>query len=173
MGNETKTAGDIPNIQSVSEPQTLSTGETKASIHAQNVVDANGIQEVFAVIKPPNYSSGSPDNPVTDLPTINLTPVGGNNYSVTYSGFTSEGVYNVTIFARDRKAVLSLPYQTSVTVESSSLPQSPECGGDNVTISNTEFGADARYKCKFTQSITLGDGVKVKQGATMIFRIEK
>ena len=116
LGNETKTAGDIPQIESVSQPQTLAEGETSAFIHAQNVVDTNGIQEVFAVITPPDYSSGSPDNPVTDLPTINLTSVGNNNYSGTYNGFTVEGVYNVAVFARDGKGVLSLPYQTSVTV---------------------------------------------------------
>ena len=56
LGNETKTAGDIPRIESVSPAQTLTGGETSAIIYAQNVVDADGIQEVFAVIKPPDYS---------------------------------------------------------------------------------------------------------------------
>ena len=117
LGNETKTAGDIPQIQSVSQPRTLAEGETSAFIHAQNVVDTNGIQEVFAVIKPPDYDeSGDPDKPVTDLPTINLAAVGNNSYSGMYNGFTVGGVYNVAIFARDGKGVLSLPYQTSVTV---------------------------------------------------------
>ena len=116
IGNETKTAGDIPSIQDVSAPQTLPMGETSAFIQAKNVVDADGIQEVFAMVKPPNYSSGSPDNPVTDLPNISLISVGNDDYSGSYEGFTSEGVYNVAIFARDRKGILSLPYQTSVTV---------------------------------------------------------
>ncbi len=116
IGNETKTATDIPSIQTVSAPQALSAGDTSAFIHAQNVVDADGIQEVFAVIKPPDYSSGSSDNPVTDLPTITLTSVGNNSYSGTYDGFTSQGVYSVTVFARDGEGILSLPYQTSVTV---------------------------------------------------------
>ncbi len=116
IGNETKTAGDIPSIQDVSAPQTLLGGETSAFIQAKNVVDADGIQEVFAVIKAPNYSSGSPDNPVTDLPTINLIAVGNDCYSGTYNGFTTQGIYNVAVFARDRKGILSLPYQTSVTV---------------------------------------------------------
>ena len=116
LGNETKTAGDIPRIESVSPAQTLAEGETSAFIHAQNVVDANGIQEVFAVIKPPDYSSADPGKPVTDLPTINLASVGNNSYSGMYNGFTEGGVYNVAVFARDGKGVLSLPYQTSVTV---------------------------------------------------------
>jgi len=116
LGNETKTAGDIPRIESVSPAQTLAEGETSALIYAQNVVDADGIQEVFAVIKPPNYSSGSSDKPVTDLPTVNLTDIGNKTYSVMYNGFTVEGVYNIAVFARDGKGSLSLPVQTSVTV---------------------------------------------------------
>jgi DNA-binding beta-propeller fold protein YncE len=116
VGTETAYADDMPAIESVSSPQVLNEGETSAAIYAQNVIDADGIQEVFAVIKPPNYSSGSSDNPVTDLPTINLAAVGNNSYSGMYNGFTVRGVYNVAIFARDGKGVLSLPYQTSVTV---------------------------------------------------------
>ena len=122
LGNETKTAGDIPRIESVSPAQTLAEGKTSAPIYAQNVVDADGIQEVFAVIKPPNYSSGSPDKPVTDLPTFNLSAVGSNRYEGTYTGFTVAGIYNIAIFARDRKGVLSIPIQTTVTVTSGCLP---------------------------------------------------
>lgn len=116
LGNETKTGGDILRIESVSPAQTLAEGETSALIYDQNVVGADGIQEVFAVIKPPNYSSGSPDKPVTDLPTINLTAIGNNTYSGMYNGFTVEGDFNVAVFARDGKGILSLPVQTSVTV---------------------------------------------------------
>jgi len=116
VGTETAYANDIPAIEHVSSPQVLNEGEASAVISAQNVVDADGIQEVFAVIKPPDYSSDDPDIPVTDLPTINLTAIGNNTYSGMYDGFTVEGVYNVAVFARDGKGVLSLPYQTSVTV---------------------------------------------------------
>ena len=97
-------------------------GETSGLIYAQNVVDSDGIHEVFAVIKPPDYGNGSSDKPVTDLPTINLTAIGNNSYSGMYSGFTVEGVYNVAVFAQDGKGVLSLPVQTSVTV-----PTSTDC----------------------------------------------
>ena len=73
------------------------------------------------MIKPPNYSSGSPDKPVTDLPTFNLSAVGSNRYEGTYTGFTVAGIYNIAIFARDRKGVLSLPVQTTVTVTNGCL----------------------------------------------------
>ena len=119
VGIETAYADDIPAIESVSSPQVLIEGDTSATIYAQNVIDADGIQEVFAVIRPPDYGSGSSDEPVTNLPTINLKFVGNNRYEGNYDGFTVEGVYNVAVFARDGKGTLSLPVQTSVTVPSS------------------------------------------------------
>jgi len=79
-----------------------------------------GIQEVFAVIKPPDYSTGTPDTPVTDLPTIDLISVGNSRYEGTYTNFTSSGTYNIAVFAMDRKGVLSLPVQTTVTVTTAS-----------------------------------------------------
>ena len=120
LGNETKTFGDIPRIESVSPDHTLAEGETSALIYAQNVVDADGIQEVFAVIKPPDYGSGSSDEPVTNLHTPNLKSVGNNRYEGNYDGFTVEGVYNIAVFARDGKGILSLPVTTSVTVPTTS-----------------------------------------------------
>jgi len=114
IGNETKSAGDIPTIGSVSPGQTLD-GEISALIYADNVIDADGISRVRAVITPPGYSSSSPDNPVTDLPTFDLNPVGDNRYEGVYI-FTSGGTYNIAIFAYDREGMLSLPKATTVTV---------------------------------------------------------
>ncbi len=51
------------------------------------------------------------------------------------------------------------------------LPPCPDCGGEDVTVSNKEFEASTRCECTATKSITLKENVKVKQGATMIFRI--
>jgi len=115
IGNETKSAGDIPTIGSVSPAQTLD-GKTSALIYAQDVTDADGISRVWAVITPPGYSSGSPDNPVTDLPTFDLSPVGDDRYEGTYNNFISGGTYNIAIFAFDRGGAISLPRATKVTV---------------------------------------------------------
>ena len=115
VGDEIKTANDIPKIGSVSPGQALSEDETQALIYGENVVDADGIQEVFAVIKPPDYTTGSPDNPVTDLPTVTLTSVGNGRYEGIYDNFISTGTYNIAVFARDAKGTLSLPVQTTVT----------------------------------------------------------
>lgn len=119
VGLEKAPAGEIPRIQAVCAAQTLPEGVTEASIYAQNV-EGEGISEVFAVIKPPNYVSGSPDNPVMDLPKIQLSPM-GNRYQGTYQEFTAAGTYNIAIFAKDEKGFLSLPVQTTVTTYSPCL----------------------------------------------------
>lgn len=55
----------------------------------------------------------------------------------------------------------------------SSLPPCSQCGGYDVKISDKEFDAKTRCECKATNSITLGEGVKINQGANMDFKIEK
>ena len=120
VGNESKSAGDVPVIGMVSPAQTLS-GATSATLYAEQVIDADGISRVWAVITPPGYSSGSTETPVTDLPTIDLNSVGNNRYEATYTNFTSSGTYNIAVFAMDRKGVLSLPVQTIVSTTSNCL----------------------------------------------------
>ena len=107
-------AGDDPIIGSVSPVQTLS-GETSATIWAKDVTSTGTIDKVWAVITPPNYLSGS-NSPVTDLPTLDLTSLGNNQYEGTYADFTLSGTYNIAVFAMDTKGTLSLPIQTTVTV---------------------------------------------------------
>ncbi|MEA2013788.1 MAG: DUF1566 domain-containing protein [Thermodesulfobacteriota bacterium] len=113
IGNEMRVAGDIPCIGSVSPAQTLE-GETSVLIYANDVFDLDGISRVWAIITPPNCLSSSPDDPVTDLPTIDLTPIGNNRYETTYSRFTNTGTYNIAIFAADVTDAFSLPKQTTV-----------------------------------------------------------
>jgi sugar lactone lactonase YvrE len=113
IGNETLSAGDIPVIGSVSPEQTLE-GETSALIYAEDVIDANGISRVWAVITPPGYSPGSLDSPVTDLPVLDLGIVGDNCYEGTYDGFTEEGSYSIAIYASDGYGVISFPMPTEV-----------------------------------------------------------
>ena len=120
IGNEIKSAGDVPVIGEVSPAQSLA-GATTTSLYADQVIDADGISRVWAVITPPGYSPGTPDTPVTDLPTIDLNSVGNNRYEATYTSFTSSGTYNIAVFAMDRKSVLSLPVQTTVTTSSNCL----------------------------------------------------
>ncbi|MCP4690906.1 MAG: hypothetical protein GY859_22835, partial [Desulfobacterales bacterium] len=67
--------GDMPYIGEISPWQVLNNTST-ALIYAEDVVDADGIDRVWMVVTPPDYIPSSPDDPITDLPTIDLNPVG-------------------------------------------------------------------------------------------------
>ena len=114
IGNETLSAGDIPVIGNVSSAQTLDDGDTSALIWADDVIDTNGISRVWAVITPPDFSSDSPDSPVTDLPVLDLTSAGDNRYEGTYNDFSASGDYTIAIFAMDAYGNISMPVATSV-----------------------------------------------------------
>jgi len=113
IGNGVLSADDIPVIGSISDTTTLN-GETQATIFADNIIDANGISKVWAVITPPDYGTADPSEPVLILPEIQLTKTSGNSYEGTYKGFDKKGTYNVAVFARDGNGTLSIPKSTSV-----------------------------------------------------------
>ena len=110
-----ETAGDIPFIGKVSPEKTLENG-TSALIYASELISLDEVDRVWAVITPPGYSGGSLDEPVTDIPLIDLNPVGNNRYQATYSDFDTPGTYNISVFASNSDGILSLPKQTTVTV---------------------------------------------------------
>ncbi len=114
VGNGILFAGDIPVIGGVSPDQSLA-GEISARLYARDVIDADGVSRVWAVITPSNYDPGSPDTPVTDLPLLDFTNVGGNRYEAYYNEFGVVGIYNIAIYAADRKGVMGIPLNTRVT----------------------------------------------------------
>jgi len=93
----------------------LSLGDSTL-IYADKVIDSNGISRVWAVVTPPDYTAGSPDIPVTDLPSIELTPVGNDRFEARYNHFSSSGTYNIAVFALDGRSVISLPKTTKIHV---------------------------------------------------------
>lgn len=114
IGRGTVSAGDLPAIQKISLlPRDLD-GEETARIYADNVIDADGIRRVWAVITPPDFLPGPPENPVMHLPDVELKPVDGNGYQGEYSGFTAKGRYHVAVYAEDRLGNISLPSSTTV-----------------------------------------------------------
>jgi hypothetical protein len=138
--------GDIPVIGSISPARTLD-GETSALIYAENVIDADGISRVWAVITPPDYSPNSPDNPVIDLPILDLTLKGDNRYEGTYSNFTSTGAYTIAIFASDNKGALSMPKATTVTVPQGSEPDNYEEDDTFTQATVIDLNGDPQSHC--------------------------
>ena len=116
IGNGTEIYGSAPKIGIVSPAQTIS-GTNSAPLFADDVTDADGIARVWAVLRPPDYNQGSSDNPVQELPSIDLMPLGGNRYEATYDNFNIAGTYQIAVYALDRIGNTSIPKLTTVSVE--------------------------------------------------------
>ena len=116
---------DLPVI-GVSQPMTLVDGTGRALVEAQTVADNDGIDRVWATIISPDYSSGSSDIPITELPEIDLKPVEtgeGTSYQAWYDNFTESGAYRVTFYARDKKGNNANPVTTLFVTEQTFLPK--------------------------------------------------
>jgi len=117
IGNHTAHTGDVPIITAISPSQNLD-GTNSALLFAENVLATSGIARVWAVIRPPDYNQGSSDNPVQELPWIDLQATGSipERYAATYPHFNIDGTYHVAVYARDRSGGTSMPTLTTVTV---------------------------------------------------------
>ncbi|MBI2435815.1 MAG: hypothetical protein HYV26_23410, partial [Candidatus Hydrogenedentes bacterium] len=122
IGNGTVIQGEAPRFEGeppVSPEQTI-LGTSTATLWADPVTDADGIARVWAVLRPPNLQAPSPDNPVQELPSFDLQAVEGipGRYQASYDKFTSAGLYQIAIYARDRIGNTAVPQVTSVAVDS-------------------------------------------------------
>ncbi len=107
--------GDVPTIGSISPAQTI-IDTNSALLYADAVTDSDGIARVWAVIRPPNYTQSSSSNPVNELPSVDLMPVGNDRWEATWDGFSIPGTYHLAIYARDRIGNSSVPLITTVSV---------------------------------------------------------
>ncbi|MFK7958592.1 MAG: 6-bladed beta-propeller, partial [Lysobacterales bacterium] len=115
IGSDILLQGDAPSIQGLTAPQVVDSGNT-ATLSA-TVLDPDGVQRVWAILRPPGFIPASPDNPVEDLPTIDLTPMGGDEFSVTAAVFSVPGTYNIAVYATDNLGNATNATLTSVTVD--------------------------------------------------------
>ena len=106
IGVTTVAGQDIPQIASIASNQTLS-GNTAATVWADEVTASYPIDRVWCVVVPPNHNP-DPDNPVVDLPEIELYSV-GSQYQASYQGFTEPGTYKIIYYASDVLGGVSLP----------------------------------------------------------------
>ncbi|MEM7708104.1 MAG: NHL repeat-containing protein [Pseudomonadota bacterium] len=115
IGNGTQIFGEVPEIGSVSvSPPSGSS----ATVDATNVTDGDGIGRVWMVLRPPGFNPGSPDNPVQDLPTVELArDPGTDNFSASFNGFTSEGTYQLTVYAQDAVGNTAVPQVAFLTID--------------------------------------------------------
>ncbi len=119
IGNGTVVRGDAPLIERVVPDQTITNTHT-ALLYASGVTDDDGIDRVWAMIRPPDYNPGDPGIPVLDMPSAELTPAEGEDhrYEGVYEDFNQTGDYQIAVYARDRDGNTSVPKLTTVSVES-------------------------------------------------------
>jgi len=118
ISDENLLGNDMPVIGNLSPPQTL-VGTNAALLYAENVSDANDIQNVWAVIIPPDCcSDDSPDTPIIPE-SIELTSAGNGRYEATYEGFTKCGTYTISVHAVDTEELPGVIEQTTVTRKAS------------------------------------------------------
>ncbi len=144
LGKEIVSGYTVPSIGRISSPIELY-NETSFLIFAEDVVDIDGIRRVWATILPPDFNSGSADNPVTSLPFIELNAVGGNRYEGVYDNFTSEGAYHISVFATDLAGNISLPKATTVTHNCALLDSSFKFSLPCMDFQGYTFGITFKY----------------------------
>ncbi len=99
-----------PEILNVSaNPEILLNQETSSTLSASGVTAVNELSRVWGRIIPPAENYVSLSAPVVVLPTIKLLDQNNGTYQNTYEEFTSQGIYNIYVYAKDRKDFQSLP----------------------------------------------------------------
>ncbi len=118
IGEGNGIGGNLPYIEEVGCDKSILNGQEPSksvTIWANNIIDEDGISEVWAIITPPSFDPGPPDEPITDLPSVKLTDADKNGiYEGAYDCFTQKGIYKIDIYAIDAKGFYSLPRETTV-----------------------------------------------------------
>jgi len=129
IGKGKLSAGTIPHIGDITPSGELEPGLSSHTIYAENVTDDGDIKRVWAVIIEPGYTIGTSDDPILELPTLNLKRVGtSNRYEAVYNGFITPGTYNISVYAEDQENMIADPETTAITVPGSDPEPEPVPG---------------------------------------------
>ena len=140
IGRGAVAASVPPELQAVSPPQTLN-GETSAVIEVGSITALNPITRVWAVMVPPNFRSRAAGEPITELPSFELTDTNGDGrYAATYTQFTKNGTYKIQLYARDNQGVISIPTQTRVIQTQGEVVANEVPVAENATYNILEDG---------------------------------
>lgn len=107
---------DAPYIYDYLPPQVIHS-ETSLEIWAgvAQALEGTPVRRVWAVITPPDFEPGSPDTPISELPALELTDDdGGGKYTGTYTNFSQNGIYAITICAENESGAFALFRNTVV-----------------------------------------------------------
>ncbi|MBF0450139.1 MAG: hypothetical protein HQK75_05515 [Candidatus Magnetomorum sp.] len=134
FGNATDSHEETLQMLRVSSPQTL-TQETSAILMAEVISEKNEIQNVWAVIRRPDYQTG-----VSETIDIQLSYVNDNRYEAVYQGFETPGTYLIAFYAKDENGNICIPQFSTVNVDSPMLRRAILIVGESAdTELNTFF----------------------------------
>ncbi|MFX1494672.1 MAG: carboxypeptidase-like regulatory domain-containing protein, partial [Promethearchaeota archaeon] len=106
-----------PNTIKVNQPITIKV----------EAFDLDGIAEVWGVINAsysPSIFSGEAHRPILDLPEIKFDYLQDEGvYNAIYSSLNYPGIYNLLVFAKDKKGNTSLPFTYSLNVSPKAEPE--------------------------------------------------
>lgn len=107
---------DMPTIGDIT-PNKKIKGDEVVTLWAKDLSSQNAISRVWCVIVPPVHSIGDyQDNPIIDLPEVDLTyNEGEQKYEADFQGFTEPGTYSIVFFAEDIWGGVSFPKQSYIT----------------------------------------------------------
>jgi len=109
IGNDKVTASTRPKIL-LQQACFLLNNQTSQTMITKDIISSHPIQKVWAVISPPVQQSVATGTPILSLPEIEMNEtLKKGQFSGTYSDFTENGVYTVSIYARHDKGAISLP----------------------------------------------------------------
>lgn len=116
-GNATDYNSDAPDISIINDT-IIAEGYT-ATVSGIVVKDPQGVQDVWAVVRPPMIEQQDAPNLITDLPRIYMNRMSGNNYDgsyeTIYNQFSVSGEYTMLIYASDKYNNISFPKQIKIT----------------------------------------------------------
>ncbi len=105
---------NLPQIGEICGNQIL-TDETTATLWIGSVTALHPLSKTWCLVIPPNHDP-NPDNPVTDLPQLDLNYDSSNGrYEITYDGFTAAGTYKIQFYAQDEAGNISAPRESYVS----------------------------------------------------------
>ncbi|KJU84627.1 cell surface protein [Candidatus Magnetobacterium bavaricum] len=117
IGKGLKHAAEVPTLGNIS----VVLNGTSGTITIDKVISTRPIQDVWAIISPPDFNPDGANMPITSLPTVTLSRVGGSagsggdSYSTGMNGLIINGDYTVTVYVTDDKGNMGLPVSQGMT----------------------------------------------------------